>query len=31
MEDKAKYTVNNNPTEKSYLWIYSKTIDEKAE
>lgn len=31
LEDKSKYAINTNPTEKSYLWIYSKTIDEKAE
>lgn len=31
LEDKSKYVINTNPTEKSYLWIYSKTIDEKTE
>lgn len=31
MEDKAKYTVNTLPNEKSYLWIYSKTINEETE
>jgi 5-methylcytosine-specific restriction protein B len=30
MEDKAKYIVNKLPNEKSYLWIYSKTIDEET-
>lgn len=31
LEDKSKYAINTNPTEKSYLWIYSKTVDEKTE
>ncbi len=30
-EDKSRYVINVNFTEKSYLWIYSKTINEKAD